>query len=511
MAKKKTDPFINLSWDNLREWAGSKIVSRGQSYQRQKLVSKLTVLNNGGLLAWVDGTHRYAIQVTIDEDGLPESTCTCPYGCDCKHGVAVVLEYLEQIKKNKRVPKAAKDDERLSLFDEDGWDDDIGEVEDEDDYDCDESPLTKKAKPEIAAYLDGKTKTQLAELIYDLAGKFPKMAQELTDRKQLASGNVKSLITRLKKDIRQTSNEPGWQNHWDHEGYTPDYSEIRVKLETLLNAGHPDEVLKLGKELIELGYRQIEESHDDGETATEIESCMPVIVKALEKSSMENTDRLAWAVDVVLKDDYDTFNAFDEYLGRKHAKADWNTLSDRLLKQLKKTESAGIKDLFHRNYVRDRLSNWIIYALEQAGRKEEIIPLCEVEAQKTGSYTRLVKYLISEKRNADAERWIQEGIHKTEKELPGIASDLRNRLKEIRSSQKDWGAVATMQTEEFVRYPSEKTFTECQKANVKTRIWPKVREHLLLYLEKGELPWEQKGWPLGKSNQAKPEIKNLTI
>ena len=183
-----------------------------------------------------------------------------------------------------------------------------------------------------------------------------------------------------------------------------------------------------------------------------------------------------------MKDDYDTFNAFDEYLGRKHAKADWNTLAGRLLKQLKKTESAGIKDLFHRNYVRGIGSaTGLFMPLNRRAGKEEIIPLCEVEAQKTGSYTRLVKYLISEKRNADAERWIQEGIHKTEKELPGIASDLRNRLKEIRSSQKDWGAVATMQTEEFVRYPSEKTFTECQKANVKTRIWPKVREHLLLY------------------------------
>jgi uncharacterized Zn finger protein len=51
MAEKKTDPFINLSWDDLRKWAGSKILSRGQSYQRQKLVSKLALLDNGGLLA----------------------------------------------------------------------------------------------------------------------------------------------------------------------------------------------------------------------------------------------------------------------------------------------------------------------------------------------------------------------------------------------------------------------------------------------------------------------------
>jgi uncharacterized Zn finger protein len=500
MAKKKTDSFVNLSWDDLREWAGSKIVSRGRSYQRQNLVSKLALLDNGGLLAWVDGTHRYATQVTIGDDGLPESICTCPYGCDCKHGVAVVLEYLEQIKKNKRVPEAAKNDERLSLFDEDRWDDD---TDDEDDFDYDESPLTKKDKPEIAAYLDGKSKTQLTELIYDLAEKFPRMAQELTDRKQLASGNVKSMITRLKKDIREIASEPGWQNYWQHEGYTPDYSEISIKLETLLEAGYPDEVLKLGKELIELGNRQIEESHDEGETATELEECMPVIVKALDQSSIAQADKLAWAVEVVLKDDYDVFNAFDEYLGRRHAKADWNILADRLLKQLEKMERASGKNDFHRNYARDRLSDWVIYALEQAGRDNEVIPLCEVEAQKTGSYTRLVKYLISEKRYTDAERWIQEGVHKTEKELPGIASDLRSRLKEIRTSQKNWVVVATMQAEEFVRYPSEKTFTECQKANAKTKVWPKVREHLLAYLEKGDLPWKQQGWPLAKSNYSK--------
>jgi len=505
LAKKKTGPFINLSWNDLRKWAGSKIVSRGQGYQRRNLVSKLAVLDNGGLLVWVDGTQRYATQVTIDEEGLPKSICTCPYGYDCKHGVAAVLEYLEQIKKNKRVPKAAKDDERLLHFNRDGWDEDIDGMEDEDDYDDEESPLTNKVKSEINAYLDGKTKTQLTELVHELAGKFPQIAQELTDRKQLASGNAKSLINRLKKEIREISSEPGWQNHWQQEGYTPDYSEIRIKLETLLKAGHAEEVLMLGKELIELGNQQIEESHDDGETATEIEECMPVIVKALEQSSIATVDKLVWAVDVVLKDDYDVFNAFGEYLDRRHTKADWNTLADRLLKQLGKMKHSGVKNDFHRNYARDRLSDWIIHALDQAGRNEEVIPLCEVEAQKTGSFTRLVNHLISARRYSDAEHWIQEGIRKTQKELPGIASDLRLRLKEIRTSQKDWIAVATMQTEEFVRYPSEKTFLECQKANAKTKSWPKVRKHLLTYLEKGELPWQQKGWPLGKSNQTKPD------
>ncbi|MBN1765729.1 MAG: SWIM zinc finger domain-containing protein [Sedimentisphaerales bacterium] len=505
MAKMKKDSFVDLSWDDLREWAGSKIVSRGKSYQRQKLVSKLAVLDNGGLLAWVDGTYRYATQVTLDKDGLPESTCTCPYGCDCKHGVAVVLEYLEQIKKNKKIPKAAKDDERLMLFEDYGWDDNIYDNDDDDDYYIEQSQITKKLSAEIITFLKDKTKAQLTELILELAEKFPKIAQELTDRKQLASGEVKSLINRLKKQIREISSEPGWQNYWEHEGYTPDYAEIRIKLETLFKAGHADEVLTLGKDLIERGNRQIEESHDDGETAMETEECMPVIVKALEQSSMSKPDKLAWAVEVVLKDDYDVFNAFDDYLGKRHAKADWNNLADKLLKKLNRMKSSDSQNDFHQNYARDRLTNWILYALEQAGRDGEIIPLCEVEARKTGSYTRLVKYLIAEKRYGDAEHWIQEGIDKTKKDLPGIASDLRNRLKEIRTSQKDWIAVATMQTEEFIRHPSTQTYTECKKANIKTKAWPIVQEYLLDYLEKGKLPWKQKDWPLAKSNQVVPD------
>jgi len=502
LAKKEIGLFINLSWDDLRKWAGSKIVSRGRSYQRQKLVSKLAILDDEGLIAWVDGTHRYATRVTIDEEGLPDSICTCPYGYDCKHGVAVVLEYLEQIEENKRIPKASKDDERLLFFDEEKWEDDL---DNQNDKDYDESFLKGTMKSEINAYLNGKTKVELMELIHKLAGKFPRIVQELTDRNQITSGDVKPLLKRLKQDIREISYEPGWQNHWQGEGYTPDYSEILIKLESLLEAGYADEVITLGKDLIEFGSHQVEQSHDDGETPMEIEECMPILVKSLEQSSMDKADKLAWAMDVVLKDDYGIFDAFCEYLYRRHAKADWNILANRLLKQLSTMKHPESHDNFHRDYTRDRLSDWIIHALERAGRKEEIIPFCKAEAPKTGSFNRLVKHLLSAKRYSDAEHWIQEGIRATEKQLPGIASDLRNKLKEIRISQKDWPIVVVMQIEEFVRYPSQKTFTECQKASTKTKTWLLVRKHLLVYLEEGTLPWKQKGWLLPKSNQTMPE------
>ena len=54
------------------------------------------------------------------------------------------------------------------------------------------------------------------------------------------------------------------------------------------------------------------------------------------------------------------------------------------------------------------------------------------------------------------------------------------------------------------------TFQECQKAAAKVKAWPKVREALLRYLETGEPPWQQKGWPLPDSGLElpKPESKN---
>ena len=112
MPKKKTrlNQFSDLTWNDIEEWVGGKIVSRGKGYQRQGRVSDLAVTDDGSLIAWVDGTERYATRVVMDEDGLPDSICTCPYELDCKHGVAVVIEYLKRIEYNRRVPNAKHDD-----------------------------------------------------------------------------------------------------------------------------------------------------------------------------------------------------------------------------------------------------------------------------------------------------------------------------------------------------------------------------------------------------------------
>ena len=500
MTKKKSrlEMISSLTWNDLEDWAGGTIVSRGRTYQRQGRVSDLAVTGDGSLVGWVDGSERYACKVVIDTDGQIDSTCTCPYMFDCKHGVSVVLECLEELKKNRTIPKIKTDDERLEMLPGKEWngDSELDYEEDDDEY-----TMPKNQRQDFDSFLKGKSKSQLIDLIYDLARQFPEMAKEVAERQQLISGKSETLVLSLRKEIEAVSGEPGWGNHWDDDGFTPDYSGIIRKLEGLLKSGYINEVLGLGHELIVSGSSQVEESNDEGETAMEVESCMPVIVEALERSTLDDVDKLVWALDVVLDDQYDLCSEFGKYLHQEHPQSAWDRFADLLLTRLHKFNSTTAEILY---YKRDQLSNWTIHALEQSGRKAEIIPLCEIEARQTRSYGRLVKQLIEEQRYADAERWIQEGIQVTQEKWFGIAARLRADFREIQTLKESWPVVAAMQVEEYVRRPSHQAFVECKQASDKAKVWALVRKTILSYLENGALPWTQASWSLPESGLTQP-------
>src|SRR5438445_588615 len=85
--------WAQLTWDDLRAWAGPRSLERGRTYQRTHHVRDLAVSADGKLLAWVRGTERYATQVELRPEEVGEaklaSLCTCPVGhSGCKHAVA---------------------------------------------------------------------------------------------------------------------------------------------------------------------------------------------------------------------------------------------------------------------------------------------------------------------------------------------------------------------------------------------------------------------------------------
>lgn len=495
----KRDLFEELSWDILERWAGSRILSRGQSYYRDHRVQGLAQTQTKGIIAWVHGGQKYATEVDF-EDGELISVCTCPYGNNCKHAVAVVLEYLDHLKKNREVPQITEQDQRVELLQ--GF---TEEEDTEDDYEEGEEVETghsiskkggKSIPPDLKGFLEGETKEQLITLLKDLSERYPSVRKDMQDRQNLSKGSVKKVVGAVRKEIHELSSKPGWRNHWNNEGYVPDYSRVNNRLESLLANGHADEVVDLGKELLEGGIRQVEMSDDEGETGIEISSCLDIVFRALPQSSLSPVDQMLWVIDAELKDNYDLCYGSESFWENEQKASDWSVVADKLIQRLNEFKASRDDDNFSKDYQRDRLSDWIIQALDNAGRHEEIIPICEQEAVKTGSYPRLVDALRKAKCYGEAKQWIFRGVRAIEKKWPGIAKQLKDTLREMTEREGDWLKVAAFRTEDFLQSPSLHTFQDMKKAAEKAKAWPEVRAAALLYLEIGKLPQTDPTWPL---------------
>ena len=510
MAEKKDSPFASLTWEDVQAWAGGKILSRGQSYQRGGQVRDLAETETGGLVAWVHGTERYATLVEMEEGHLI-SSCTCPYWATCKHAVAVVLEYLEQLKQKKAVPLAKADDPRLTMLEageEEGEDEEDWSWEDEEEEEEEEEAIphvskSSKTGASLRSYLEGHTKAELIGLLEELAEQRPAVREALRDRRDLTKGDAARLVRAVRSEIEELSAEPAWWNTWNDEGSIPDYSGVRERLEALLSAGHADEVVSLGEELMDAGKEQVEMSHDEGETATEIAECMTVVFRALSQSSLSPAKQILWAVDMELSDDYDLCGDTEVFWNKEQSPEAWTVVADDLARRLSEREPKKEQEGLLREYRRDRLSNWLIHALFQAGRDDEVIPLCEREAEVTGSYARLVDALMEAERWEEAEQWAQKGIEATSDSMSGVASDLRGRLRKLSEQAGDVLRVAAFRADEFFERPSLSSFRELEKAAEQAEVGPAVRAGAMRYLETGKRPpksgseaKELPAWPL---------------
>lgn len=506
------DPrWLELSWDDLEAWAGRRSVERGRRYQKQGRVVQLAISSDHRLLATVTGSERYTTSVWFggDEDDKAitgndsplRSACTCPVGYSgCKHAVAVVAAYLDQLNQDKPVPLAEESDPRwqkLKSHNRDDGDDDDAEA------DPDEPAADRKtnAKPtkwdeKIRQHIQAQSRTELVALVCQLVDRYPDLKDEMRERVALSDGDTERLIAQARKEIRRVTAEEAWRNGWTSEGSLPDYSKVMHRLERLTQAGHADAVVGLGRELIERGLEQIERSHDEGETLTVLGECMPVVFEALRTSSLEPAAKILYAIDAHLADDFDMIgNAAHDVLNEKVAPEVWSEVADQLARRLsvRPNEQRALGDddhgrRFMDDYKRDRLSSWLGMALERAGRVEELVSVYRDEARRTKSYVRLVTFLIDQKRYDEAHRWATEGIEKTSKNLPGIASQLAEQLCGMASTTKQWDVVAAHAACSFFERPNVESFKALTTASAKVRAEKAVEKFALRFLETGIRP-----------------------
>jgi uncharacterized Zn finger protein len=505
------NPFLALTWLDFQEWAGSKILSRGKSYQRSGQVEDMGITGNNEIVAWVEGSVRYATRVSFKRGKL-SSTCTCPYGTDCKHGVATVIEYLESVKKNKEIPVVQKNDKRLALIkqgkttwpdesNDDDWEEEL--EEEENDEDDDTSPDESDS---IAGFLKGKSSAELSAILVEIAENHPEIQSELEFKTRMFSPSGSALVKTISREIDKASDEPGWHNHWEHSGFTPDYSRVKAGLKKLYDSGDFDEIVKLGKKLYAKGMEQTGQSDDEGETAQEITDALEIVFKALKQCSLPDVDKMEQAIDWELADEYGLSEGIDNFWLKRFDKKDWSAIADRLFNRLKGMKPESEDSEKPRNYDRDKLTNKILKAFESSGRSAEMIPLCMEEAPLTQSYERLVKLLREADRNDEAEAWIRKGIEDSEDQYHGIASELRNHLFEIRNAKRDWPYSAAIKADEFFILPSISEYIELKKACEKAKLWDKIHPSIITFLKTGKQPKPNSAnWPLPETGIKTPD------
>ncbi|MFA5269225.1 MAG: SWIM zinc finger family protein [Methanoregula sp.] len=493
--QERTDPFHDLDWATLEAWAGAKTLSRGKEYQRGRKVNSLARSRDGTLVAWVDGSKRYATAITFD-NGLV-SECTCPVGISCKHAVAVVLEYLDLCGKNSPVPSLTPHDPRITLL---GLRSEPVPAQDPSGTHTSTKPALSPFPDENSGkprkktgtprqYLEAMKKEELIGFIEELMEIIPEVAQEISDRIAVADADPRPVFEDLLADIDAITEEEAWSDSWRGDPQVPDYSPVRKRMEMLLAMDRPDMVIDAGSILLKNGIEQLETGGDDeGETAGEIGSCMDLVFTALSKSSRPAHERLLFAIRAVLDDEFDLCGDARSFLDGEWPAAEWSLVADQLLRELDLYRITPGKDNFSERYRRDAITCRIMTALDNAGRTDEATSLSIAETGLTDSYARLVRRLLSLGKNDEAAAWILRGIEATKKTRPGIAHELQAIQRDVWEKEGDLPAVAGLRAEEFLCDPSYRSLCQLQAAAEKAGVWDTVKDPVMQYLTSGSVP-----------------------
>jgi len=494
-AKESESKWASLTWDDLNQWAGTRSVSRGRSYQRQGRVEALGITPEGELLATVAGGQRYVVLVSFESQSSgsehsPHSKCTCPVGFDCKHGVAAVVEALEVMADGGTVPPVDGADPRLDVL--------VRE------HDVESAQWSYSREDETDSIWDQRIREhirshdadELVELVWSLTQRYPELYEEFRERIQLDRGDVADLVADAARQIAEVTSESAWSNRWTGEGHTPDYAPIRRRLERLSEMGYADEVASLGRELIARGIEQIEQSHDNGDTAMALATCLEIVFGAVVRSGLSGPEQLLYGIDARLLDDYGILDtSADVIFDAGHSPAEWSQVADKLQARLDAEQAKHAKsaaedgtDSFSRKYHRDQLTGWLLRALEEGRRTDKVREIYEREARLTGSYERLLRYLIDEKCYDDAETWGREGIEKTHERWPGIASQLGLTLGGLARRRRQWKIAAAYSAWRFFDSPGVETFNELIRSAGKARCKASVRKQAIRFLETGQCP-----------------------
>ncbi|MEZ6108678.1 MAG: hypothetical protein R3B96_22010 [Pirellulaceae bacterium] len=112
-----------------------------------------------------------------------------------------------------------------------------------------------------------------------------------------------------------------------------DYSRLQSQLQSLVDAKQCDAVVELGRELLEIGLRQVEEAHGEGPTVEDVAETLAIVAEAIEGSSLSDADKILFAIHSRLQDNSTTCGASSIRFSTK-------TIRQRFGRKSRKTKQA---------------------------------------------------------------------------------------------------------------------------------------------------------------------------
>lgn len=156
------------------------------------------------------------------------------------------------------------------------------------------APARKKADAaaELRKALSNRTKAELVNALLDLADADRKVLRQFTARFKVAVAPDKLLAATRQAIADATDFDEREMNSnfaYDYKAY----QEVKRNLARLIASGHLRQAMELSLELMKQGSYQVEMS-DEGMMTDDIEDCLTLVLKAVEKCDLPADEVIAW-------------------------------------------------------------------------------------------------------------------------------------------------------------------------------------------------------------------------
>ncbi len=345
----------DITEDEIRSEFGEKTFLRGLEYFESNQV-RMGVIKGTTIAGTVRGSMQYPYMVEIDiEDGIT-CRCTCPVGARCKHGVALLLQWI-----NSR--GSFVDADRLL------------------------ASLRKKSKEELISIIDS----------------------ILEDDLTIASKLAFSEIVEEKIDIEAVSKrlhhiDKGFLDYHAVSGVAEELEDIKVVGDNCVEEGRFDDAVEVYLSLIEWGVDTLKWGADDsdGELGDVLYCCVEDFIKAARKLGEKQKRGLIYRVlDIIDSENYGL--GTDTMLYGLATENNISFIETELLKRIPGEES------FHVEYSGREILKLLSDLYRELGMFQDALRVIEEAGLKNaGDYVLMAKVLMDQNKHEKAFDFVRE-------------------------------------------------------------------------------------------------------